>query len=57
MTPKSSEIKIRYAVKERKNNNFRKTNKNENDREDDPINKLQNIQQYIKGILNEYKAK
>ena len=53
--PKSSEIKIKYTVKERKmNNNIKKNDKNEN-LNDDPINKLQNIQNYIKDILHEYK--
>ena len=57
-TPKSSEVKIKYAVKERKmsyNNKFSKKNESEN--ENDPINKLQNIQNYIKDILHEYKGK
>ena len=54
---KSSEVKIKYSVKERKmNNNIKKSSKMDNT-EDDPLNKLQNIQKYIKGILNEYKEK
>ena len=52
ITPKSSEVKIKYTVKERNKNNF-KSNQEEDD--DNPIYKLQNIQKYIKGILNEYK--
>ena len=38
------------------NNNIKKSNKMDNN-EDDPLNKLQNIPKYIKGILNEYKEK
>ena len=52
--PKSSEINIKYTVKER---NVNKNNNNKSKDDDDPINKLQNIQKYIKGILNEYKDK
>ena len=56
-TPKSSEVKIKYTIKERKQSyNNKKSEKIENGA-DDPINKLQNIQNYIKGILNEYKQK
>ena len=55
---KSSEVKIKYAVKERKvNNNVKRQIKESDIGEDDPINKLQNIQKYIRGILDEYKEK
>ena len=47
ITPKSSEIKIKYSVKER-NKNVYKSNQED---DDNPIYKLQNIQKYIKGIL------
>jgi hypothetical protein len=53
-TPKSSEVKIKYTIKERKQSY---NNKKTENAADDPINKLQNIQNYIKGILNEYKQK
>ena len=53
-TPKSSEVKIKYTIKERKQSY---NNKKSENGADDPINKLQNIQNYIKGILNEYKQK
>ena len=51
ITPKSSEIKIKYSVKER-NKNVYKSNQED---DDNPIYKLQSIQKYIKGILKEYK--
>ncbi len=55
---KSSEVKIKYAVKERKpNNNIKKSIRDADLVEDDPLNKLQNIQKYIRGILDEYKQK
>ena len=58
LNAKSSEVKIKYAVKERKvNNNIKKQIKESDIGEDDPINKLQNIQKYIRGILDEYKEK
>ena len=53
ITPKSSEIKIKYSVKERKKNKNEFKSKDD----DDPIFKLQDIQKYIKGILKEYKDK
>jgi hypothetical protein len=53
-TPKSSEVKIKYTIKDRKQSY---NNKKSENGADDPINKLQNIQNYIKGILNEYKQK
>ena len=56
ITPKSSEIKIKYTVKTREKNNNKNNFKSKED-DDDPIYKLQNIQKYIKGILNEYKDK
>ena len=53
---KSSEVKIKYTIKERKNNSNKKLEQiiNENN-DDDPVNKLKNIQSYIKGIISEYK--
>ena len=36
------------------NNNIKKSDNREN-KGDDPLNKLQNIQNYIKDILHEYK--
>jgi len=57
---KSSETKIKYNIKERKksqNQYKKKFDEIENDQDQDPINKLQNIQKFIKGILHDFKDK
>ena len=57
---KSSEIKIKYNIKDRKksqNHYKKKFDEIENDQDQDPINKLQNIQKFIKGILHDFKDK
>jgi len=55
---KSSETKIKYNIKDKKksqNHYKKKFDEIENDQEQDPINKLQNIQKFIKGILHDFK--
>ena len=57
---KSSETKIKYNIKDRKKSQNlykKKFDEIENDQEQDPINKLQNIQKFIKGILHDFKDK
>ena len=57
---KSSEAKIKYNIKDRKksqNHYKKKFEEIENDQEQDPLNKLQNIQKFIKGILHDFKDK
>ena len=57
---KSSETKIKYNIKDRRksqNHYKKKFDEIENDHEQDPINKLQNIQKFIKGILHDFKDK
>ena len=57
---KSSETKIKYNIKDRKksqNHYKKKFEEIENDQEQDPLNKLQNIQKFIKGILHDFKDK